>query len=428
MPNPSSPLAVDPSVTAIPNVLRYPLQGPALYAILAMTAGNVLALLPGVGWLIGIVTWVAAFRYAFEILRESADGRDKPPENLLGSTDGTAWRFLGVLVLAQLLVWWVSIIFGVPAWLCWLVLVVLQPGITIALAIDGSLLRALNPKNTLALFERIGSPFVATWLQLFAIQAGAILVGRLLVRWLPSVLGDAALAFVLVWGVFAAFRLTGSLVYRFHEALDHEPGSLGNAPLDRFAADRSLIEEAQDLVREGHPTAAIALLQEHVDTRAVSLPVHQHFHDLLRMQSDPARWEAHARQFLHRLLSEGEQQRALTLLREMRGGDPDFVPHQAEQARQLVAFALQADQPRLAIDTLLALIRSQPRAPDAAAWALDAATMLVDRYQEHERARDVLQQARLQCQDDELCTRLDAALASLPATPHLPSAPPAGTP
>src|SRR5690606_40966671 len=45
---------------------------------------------------ISIVLWVGAYKYAFEILRASADGRDDAPEVVATAETGTVLRFLAM--------------------------------------------------------------------------------------------------------------------------------------------------------------------------------------------------------------------------------------------------------------------------------------------------------------------------------------------
>jgi hypothetical protein len=80
-------------------------------------------MIPGTGWLPWWITWGAI--YAFEILCQTADARMQAPEILSDTRDGVLLPLLGlILVLGAVL---------------------LQPGFVISLAMDGSLLRALNP-------------------------------------------------------------------------------------------------------------------------------------------------------------------------------------------------------------------------------------------------------------------------------------------
>ncbi|MBN8799469.1 MAG: hypothetical protein J0H45_08945, partial [Stenotrophomonas nitritireducens] len=93
-------------------ITLYPLRGPALYSLVALTLCTLLELLPGIGWILNLITWVAIYRYAFEILRETANGRMRSPEHTLGSSDGTVLRLLGLMILMGIFVVAMTVFLG----------------------------------------------------------------------------------------------------------------------------------------------------------------------------------------------------------------------------------------------------------------------------------------------------------------------------
>ena len=71
----------------------YPLRGTALIALVALVLCSQLRILPGVGWMLALVVWVSVYVYAFQILRDTADGHADAPEVLLNEDSGLAVRF-----------------------------------------------------------------------------------------------------------------------------------------------------------------------------------------------------------------------------------------------------------------------------------------------------------------------------------------------
>ena len=73
----------------------------------------VVRLLPGiVGWFFDLIVWAAFFKYAFEVLRWSANGRDEAPEiSLTVSDDLGRYAVLLLLLIEVALIliamWWV---------------------------------------------------------------------------------------------------------------------------------------------------------------------------------------------------------------------------------------------------------------------------------------------------------------------------------
>lgn len=391
----------------------YPLRGPALYSLIALTLCTLLGMLPMIGWIIGLIVWVAVYRYAFEILRETAHGRMTSPEHTLGSSDGTVIRLLALMILMGIFVVLVAGFLGPVIGLLSLAAVVfLQPGCVISLAMDGSLRAAANPATPITLAARIGWPYLAAFALLFVIQASALTAGTWLHKLMPPVIGELTLTFFSIWGLFTTFHLLGYLVYQYHTELGFEPEGAPEA-LSRHAPDQQLLDEAEHFVREGHPEAAMEALRGAVRTRAVSLPVHELYQRLLLRSGSTEAVREHSRQYLNRLLMEKQERQAMNLLREVLERDPDFTPAEPEQAALLAERARLGGQFQLQLDALQAMLRAWPRSPDAPQWALQAALLLGERYSRDSEALQLLDQALQRCEDGEQQRKLEAARRAL---------------
>jgi hypothetical protein len=405
--------APEPFWRRIRAIALYPLHGAALWSLIALTLCGLLAMLPAVGWIIGIVTWLAIYRYAFEILRHTANGHAKSPEHTLEAGDGTVLRLVLLTILLFVPVVATALVTRSKSLtlLVGLAVVMLQPGCVISLAIDGSLRRALNPMVPLAMATRIGWPYLAAFGLLFVIQASAATADHWLDTYLPPVISHLAASAVSIWGLFATFHLLGYLVYQYHEQLGFEPEADGRP--DRHDPDQPLLAEAEAQVAAGDLGQAMRTLRAAVRTRAVGLPVHEIYHRLLRQAGPADELREHARQYLSRLMGERQERRALALAREMLDQQPDFTPAQQEHAIDLVERARLAGQFRLCTDLLLAMCAQWPRASQAPQWSLDAAMLLAERFGEDAQARGLLERALGLDGDEEQNRRLQAALKAL---------------
>jgi hypothetical protein len=276
-----------------------------------------------------------------------------------------------------------------------------QPGCVISLALDGSLPRALNPATSLGLVARIGWPYLAVFGLLFVIQASALTAGAWLSRVMPPVLADLSVTAVSFWGLFAAFHLMGYLIYQYHDVLGYEPDHSATLP-GRHSADRDLLAEAEDYIRDGQLDTALELLRSETRSRAVGIDVHELYHRLLRQHGDTPALTEHAGQYLNLLMLEAgpqHERRALGLLRETLDADAAFVPLQVDHAVQLLERARLGGQSQLAVDTWRALLGAHPRHPNAPAWGLAAALMLIDRLGRDDEAHTLLVEARRRCEE-----------------------------
>lgn len=403
----------EPFWSRVRAITFYPLQGAAFWSLLALTLCTLLGVVPGVGWILSLVTWLAVYRYAFEILRHTANGHPGAPEYALELGDGAVIRLfaLSLLVIAGLIA--VAILTRSVGMLLLTigVIALMQPGMVISLALDGSLRRALNPLVPLDLALRIGWPYLAAFCLLFVIQISTMLAGKWLRAYLPPEVSSLAFNFVAIWGLFSTFHLLGYLVYQYHEVLGFEPEALQDTR--RADPDQRLLDEAEGHVRDGHPREAREALRGAIKGRAVSLGVHELYQRLLRKEGPSPELHDHAQQYISRLIAEKQERRALSLLREMLETDPDFTPAQLEQAIALADRARMTGQHQLTVDALRAMVRKWPHHEASAQWALDAALLLAERYGRDEEARALLETALVTCEDEDVRRRLQIALAAI---------------
>ncbi len=406
----------EPFWSRVRAITFYPLQGAAFWSLLALTLCTLLGVVPGVGWILSLVTWLAVYRYAFEILRHTANGHPGAPEYALELGDGAVIRLfaLSLLVIAGLIA--VAILTRSVGMLLLTigVIALMQPGMVISLALDGSLRRALNPLVPLDLALRIGWPYLAAFCLLFVIQISTMLAGKWLRAYLPPEVSSLAFNFVAIWGLFSTFHLLGYLVYQYHEVLGFEPEALQDTR--RADPDQRLLDEAEGHVRDGHPREAREVLRGAIKGRAVSLGVHELYQRLLRQEGASPELHDHAQLYISRLVAEKQERRALAILREMLEIEPDFTPAHVEQAMSLVDRARLGGQHQLTVDALRAMVRKWPRREESAQWSLDAALLLAERYGRDDEARALLEAALISCENEEVRGRLQTALAAITST------------
>ena len=416
MTNVSTRAAPVPFWNRLRDISLYPLRGTALVMLTVLALGSLLGYLPGIGWFMKLVVYASAYKFAFEILRSTADGETEPPENSVAIADDVVWKLLALQVVFFFIV---MAGFGaggpVVGIIVLLAVVFMQPGCMMSLAIDGSFGRAIDPSTALGIVARVGGPYLAVFGLLFVIQASAATAATWLEQFMPPVLGQVASMAFFLWGLFAAFHLMGYLVYQYHEVLGYEPEAHVRALPTLKDRDAVLLEQAEAQVRDGRTDDAIALLREEIRSRAVTPATHELYRRLLRQSGDRRTADEHAAVYLNLLMTENQDRKALGLLREALDANPDFVPLQPEHGDRLAARAKLGGQAQLALDGWQALLRRHATHPDAPRWALDTAMLLVERFGRDADARTLLQQARARTTDAALAEKIDAALKPLAA-------------
>jgi hypothetical protein len=398
-------------------IASYPFRGAALYSVIALSVFIIVGgFLPGVGWVLSLIGWLAAFKYAFEVLQSTAHGRMDAPEVVLGIDNAVVWRYIALqflsLALPLLAAFHIAWSVGITLYI---VFALVQPAAIMALAMTQSLRAALNPMLWSALIGRVGWPYLALIGLLMVMQLSAGNAANLLAMALPRLLAEPLALVFSLWALFATFHLMGYLLWQYHEALGLQPKTVSEAVGMPFDRDRELLDAAGAEVENGQPAAAMARLRAELRTRAVSVEVHDLYRRLLQQAGDRAGLAEHGPLFLHLLLIEKQERRALGLARECLDADPDFTALQPEDSALLAKRALFGGQRQLALDLLLALLRRHPKDPAAAQWTLQAVDLLLREPGRESQARALLARARERCSDERMLERLDAQLAALPA-------------
>jgi hypothetical protein len=407
--------AIQPFWQRLRAIALYPFQGAALVTILVLVLGmSLLGWLPVLGFIIVIVCWLAAYKYAFEILQETAHGKLEPPERVLQIEGSLVFQYIGLQIV--LLITPLIVMVKAPALGLLLLVgaVLVQPVATMVLAMSESLVHALSPGRWLAVIARIGWPYLAVVGLLFVIQVSATNAGALLAQVLPLMVANPLVNAFSLWGLFATFHLMGYLIYQYHQALGFDPHAVVGAPAPLRNRDQDLLDQAGAQIQAGEPAQAMALLREDMRERAVSPEVHELYRRLLRQAGDQAALIEHGRLFLHLLLLEKQERRALGLARECLDLDADFTTPEPEDGARLAERAALAGQSTLAVDLLRAAVRKHPRNPHMPAWSLRAADLMLRQPGTEAEARALLQGATERA-DDGTRQRIEQLMATLPA-------------
>lgn len=402
----------------LPGVLLYPLQGPAWLATLALALFSVLAALPGlVGLILLAVTWLAIYTYGFEILRRSANGNRRAPEQIGELFDGAAMRLIALMVVCVAMVIAAGLLGPLVMLAVSALLFVLHPVWLMSLALDGSLRQALRPDTAINTVRLIAGPYAVALVLVFGLQIATALVWALCHAKLPGVLAWPLATAVQTWALFASFRLFGLLVYCHRDQLGFEADSDDNTPLPSAAerAEQALLQRVDALLEEQRTASACQLLEQAVGSGQAGPAVYAL---LARLLTDAplAQQQQHAGNWLHYLLHDNQPRQALTLWREQLQRDPGFTPTTAALGQQLVNAALNGNQRQLAHDGLRSLIARWPGHELVPEWALQLALLAADLHADADNARRWIAQGLAASNTPEQQRRLHAALQMLPST------------
>lgn len=357
--------------------LRYPLRGSALPTLVVLALLLLLGrLLPSlVSVFIWATAWVATWMYALACLRHSAEGWATPPEITLEGSNAAAF----ILFALQLGALWVTQAawhrWGVEALAVPLVFAWILPGPTLALAFGDAWWSAFNPARWLRLQRAFGALWYlavglgllqfGVWLGAAALPGG--FVGRLL--WLV----------VLVYCILLNFHVLGILAWRFHAALGMEPEADRIAAATGVGADDELLARARLLGAAGHAEEAAALLRQRLHDGWAPAPLHLAFRRLALATGAHKALFALSAATLNVLTEADDWPRALAVVRENRGVDPDWLPPDPQLTGALADRAVGMGMHRLGLALARGYVNRWQRHPDAPRYGLLAARLLAER-------------------------------------------------
>lgn len=374
----------------------YPAHAGALTTIIVLALCHLVGYLPmGIfGFLAQLLIWVALYKYAFECLRASADGRLEPPELAVSVDDSLGWSQIWLQVAFLILNFAGFVVLGpVGGTICAIVLAIALPGAIMSLAMDENLAHALNPATWLAILGRIGWPYLAVVALYFVFNLSQHYAQVMAVSFLPPIVSKIVFYFITNYVVVATFHLMGYLIYQYHDEVGYEPTAAA-PPLRRANndPDQPMLDEAAQLVRDGNADAARDLIGQQLRGRGGSEALHLQYRKLLALGDRRDEQLRHGREWIGLLLAQDKDRRAVDVARECIELDPEFQLAHPDQVARVAKKAVDAGSTQVALKLLSGFHKRHPKHADIPQNYLLAAKLLAERMGKDAEARALLDQ------------------------------------
>lgn len=393
-------------------ITLYPAKPAALITIGVLALARLLGLLPGfAGWLLDLLVTVALYRFAFEVLRATANGRMEPPEGMGETDQSSGWLaiwlqliFIVAAVLLIILLGWIGLA------LC-IVMLVGYPGAVMSLAIDQNLGHALNPSTWIQIMTRLGWPYFVAFGLILVIFISAGNAQSWLATLLPLAVGLPVFHFISGYALIATFHLMGYLIWQYQDELGFTPAITPSLPPHRTAdADQYILDETAQMVRDGETDMATDALLAHLRERGGTEAVHTQYRKLVRLKGDRNELIRHGKEWLPMLLAQEREKNAVELCRELAELDPAFVLTDAESNARLAQRAATLGHAQLALRLINGFHKRHPKSADIPAMYLLAARLLSERMGKDAEAKSLLTQIRGAYPDHALVPQIDALM------------------
>ncbi|WP_456376696.1 tetratricopeptide repeat protein [Thiolapillus sp.] len=310
--------------------------------LLYLTSGGIL------GWAASVILGAMLFKYAFMVLQQTARGNMQPPPlnlDVLAGDYDLPLKFYALILVFNILA-------GSDMPLADLVVFVALaafPASIMVLALNESIVDALNPVLLWRLIVRVGWSYLALIGLLFILQiAESNAVGLLAggVHWI---------FYHLVTGYFAiiTFHVMGYILYQNYELVGQPVEEVQNAVDTRLAHFESMMSL-------GNKEAAIAELQQLIVEHPDDLDIHRRLHQLCLLERKGKELSLHARSYMPLLLRAGRDAQAAELYQDCRSLGENCTPDDAEGCYRLGRALRGAGKYREVIDLLNGLHKRFP--------------------------------------------------------------------
>ncbi len=331
---------IQPFWEHIATIFKYPGRTENLIAIVVL---SVLGFIANFSIILSILVWMATYKYAYGILSYTARGNLDPPPGYFGEgDDGVAWSQLAMWFVMILAVSFAYASLGnVLGTACAMFVLIALPIATMVLAIDGSLLAALNPATWIDGVGRIGWHYLALLGLLLMFILTSFTVRSLLGGALPWGLGLFAFELVAKYFLVAMFYLLGYVIYQYHDEFGFEldGDALARAEYKQAAQQgHPALNRAEQLVVDGEPEQAKKLLADVLSDEGPLSPVAAQYRKLCQATGDKAALLAISRRQLELVLENEQYDKAVPLLSECQQADPTFKIHNPDRVLPLAKF------------------------------------------------------------------------------------------
>jgi outer membrane protein assembly factor BamD (BamD/ComL family) len=342
---------------------------------------------------VAIVAFIFVLKYGYDILLHTAHGYLSPPKldaDTLGGGYELPFKHGAALVVLGVASAAIARLAPPLAPAFSIAVIVVQPAITMTLAIERSLVSAINPMDLGRIAGRIGWPYLAIfglWLLLQSAPGTAVWLG---VQALPI----ATTGQVFIWGLaqsfffFVAMHLMGYLVFQYHDRVGFEPETLAEAEEDDEW--KPILAPLNAELDEGRYADAAdrlwTLIREHPD---YSIWLRQKRHKALKLTHKERDFIDNAGKLLGELIDANRLRDATEIYIDLTDYDPKLRPARERDYEPLMEMLVQRGEYRRAVQMANGFHRDFPDSSSVPPLYLEVARIFFEYLDQPDKARQV---------------------------------------
>lgn len=352
----------------LPQALLFPLRGYALPIVITFA----LLFWVGSASILGLVAFAIAIswpmKYAYHVLERTALGYVEAPQmtlELVNPWSQQPLKHLVVLFAMLSLCYWARQVGGPIIALPVLVAgLFVQPACAVVIALDDSLLAALNPRMLGGTIRALGQDYL--------VATGTLMAVGVLVFLLAGNVPRLIWYGLLLYGVLATFFLLGMAVYRHRGALGIEADASPERTSEVAEGERSrrldrLLDEVYRLARADRLAPAADTLFSGLTGMGDRAEDNAQVHHNTLSWPDPAIALRHGQHYAGLLVRAAHLQEALEVCERCRRRSEAFRVERADEALRLAQFAQKLHRGGIGLHLLKDFERRFPGHPDIGA-------------------------------------------------------------
>lgn len=341
---------------------------------------------------------VIFLKYCQSVLIDTAHGHLHPSSlssDKLFENGLIVVKLLGLFAAFYFLRWTGLDLFEMPGfYLASIITALATPAAIMVLAMEDSLLHALNPATLYSIMARIGMPYFIMFVLFYLLTIAQNTMLGILSQYIDPSLSVAVYSFTTMYFYLIMFNMMGYVLYQYHEELgfsvdvhahEHQRSS------SEETATSPELRAIEILVHEGKYQDAARQLQVQIRNNPSDIEARERILKLARMIDDTTLHSQQAADYISYLFDENKVGQAASVFAQSVEHDRDFRPAKPAQRVELARYLRQSNQGKLAMAVLNNLHRDFPTfdgVPDA---YLIVAQLLAEKFNDDERAIQVLE-------------------------------------
>ncbi len=394
---------IEPFWKRLPKFFSYPFSLWPLSLIIGIAVISMLFTEPGfINGLIGTVLWAVLLKYAYAVLKKTAQGNLIPPQidaQTISEEFNQVFKQITLFVVLGFLFFFIMGQMGIlMAGLYLIVAILFFPAMIIILVTTDSLLNAINPMLFVGLAMRIGWGYLLMYFFLILLLFAPLALAQQIFPYLPEGLTAFIYLAAKNYYTIVSYNLMGYVILQYHESIgysvnieDFHYDQKEVQQKEEVKKESKILEQVNFLMKDGNHDEALALMRDERERNGLpDSALSEYYYKLLKMKKQTEELLSHAKDHLDLLVRENRKEQACQVYMESLTQDGRFTPA-APALFKLGGWLNENGKSRDAIGTFNRLIKTYPDDPMVPKALFRAAQIYNDRLMNPEKAEKILQ-------------------------------------